>query len=453
MSSSADKLKKINNAFDPIRAATESQYCDLSKVRGRPSFVGYFRKRVEQAEDWLSILFTGHVGSGKSSELNALVRELDRPSEKRYFAVRIVAGDYLDPFDSDMPELLLAIVSELAHSLRDKLKIELADGYIQNRLREFWGFLNSEVKVDEIEIPLWDASVILKRMPTDPAAREEVRKAIRPKMSTFLSELNTLFAAAREKIRKHPRKYDDLVFIFDDLEKVRQFGGREEGVESQRELFLERFAQLRGLQAHFVWTVPLRLVRSKDGPQLASRYDGDPFVMPMVKIRNRDGSEYAPGVEALRDLLSARLSNAHLTAEDAFTPDAVDFLIRYSGGNVRTLCSWIQQACVQTDALPITRTEARRAVSPTVQTYSASIPESHWLKLAGVDIDPEHAIPGGDGDYLAMLENLSLLEYLNGDGVEEFQADEPWYGVNPIVRELTKYKSAIARLREGSSGT
>ena len=42
-----------------------------------------------------------------------------------------------------------------------------------------------------------------------------------------------------------------------------------------------------------------------------------------------------------------------------------------------------------------------------------------------------------------MLENLSIMEYINGGNEDTFAEAEPWYAVNPIVRELKKFKDAI----------
>jgi len=55
-------------------------------------------------------------------------------------------------------------------------------------------------------------------------------------------------------------------------------------------------------------------------------------------------------------------------------------------------------------------------------------------------------IPNGDDDYLAMLENLSILEYRNGGDNDSFSAAEPWYAVHPVVRELKRFKEACASL-------
>jgi hypothetical protein len=43
-----------------------------------------------------------------------------------------------------------------------------------------------------------------------------------------------------------------------------------------------------------------------------------------------------------------------------------------------------------------------------------------------------------------MLEQVSVMEYLNGGDDDVFASAEPWYAVNPIVRELSQFKLALA---------
>ena len=45
-----------------------------------------------------------------------------------------------------------------------------------------------------------------------------------------------------------------------------------------------------------------------------------------------------------------------------------------------------------------------------------------------------------------MLGDLSILQYMNGE--------QPWYAVNPVVRELKKFKRAVEGMdKVNSSGT
>lgn len=448
--SDRDILRRVFNTCNPFRPASREHYFDCSEVRGSSSLIYEVMRRLDRTDDFLSFLFTGHIGCGKSSELKQLSRELAVPREdaKCYLPVFIDMEDYLDIYDADTTELLLAVVSDTAAQLREKLGIELEDNYFEKRLGEIKGFLLSDLEIGEGELSLGTAKVKLKALKGDAVARKKVRAALAPKTSNMLQEVNTVFenarAALREKKGKEQTPFDDLVIIVDSLEKIRGFGGRKEGEESHRELFIDRYAQLTGMQAHFIYTVPLRLVRSLAGPELEQRYDGAPFVLPMVKVNQRGSHEpYEPGRQRLLDLLALRVEPEPL--ERVFDSESLAFLLEYSGGQSRSLLQLAQSACAYADRLPIQLQHVKGAVKQTVQLYS-SAPEHHWAKLAALDASPDQTIPGGDKDYLAMLENLSVLEYINGGVQETFEAAEPWYAVNPIVRQLTKFKKARSQL-------
>ena len=449
-------LKHIYNACDPYKPAIAEYYLDLAEARGSSALTEEFQRRLALTDDCLYFLFTGHIGCGKSSELERLryVLAHSETPNARYFPILLNVSDYLDDYDTDITDLLLAIVTELAAALRTEVGVELEDNYFVKRLNEIKQFFMSEAEINRGELSLGAAKVGIQRLKRDPDARQKVREALAPQMSNMLREINTVFDTARLELKKIKIKsgeqpYTDLVLILDNLEKTRRFADRGEGLESQRELFLERAPQLTGLQAHVIYTVPLRLVRA-DGPQLEQRYDGEPFVLPMVKVIERGTREpFPPGVDCLRALLQKRLGD--LALEEVFEPDALDFLLAYSGGHTRYLMNFVQNACTYTRSIPIPLDAVHRAIQQTVRIYSTAIPEKHWEKLAGLDRSSDQMIPGGDEDYLTMLDNLSVLEYINGGGDDPFALAEPWYAVNPIVRELQKFKAAAKRLSAGAA--
>ena len=92
----------------------------------------------------------------------------------------------------------------------------------------------------------------------------------------------------------------------------------------------------------------------------------------------------------MRTLLQKRLTALKL--EQVFAPEALDFLLTYSGGHVRNLMVFVQNACTYANALPISLAAAQKALQQTVRTYSTAIPERHWDKLAFL----EHRLPIGD---------------------------------------------------------
>lgn len=447
-----DALREIYNACDPYLPATWEYYYDCEEARGSSGLALEFQNHLRLAKDYIYFLFSGHIGCGKSSELKHLERSLINAPAGRdcYFPIMLNVSDYLDDYDATPTDILLAIVTELADTLREKLGLELKDNYFVKRLDEIKKFFMSDVEINEGELALGFAKAKIQRLKKDPTARQKVRAVLEPKMSTMLDEINTIFDEARLAVKRAKaadgqRTCADIVLILDNLEKIRKIAGMDEGLVSQRELFLERYTQLTAMKAHFIYTVPLRLVRSPDGPQLEQRY-GPLFVLPMIKVIERGSRQpYQSGIHSLRALLEKRL--AGLTLEQVFEADALSFLVTYSGGHVRNLMSFVQNACTYVNKLPISLLAAQKAIQQTVRAYSTAIPESHWDKLARLDMSVDQKIPNGDNDYLVMLENLSVLEYINGGGDDPFALAEPWYAVNPIVRELQRFKAAVQAIK------
>lgn len=456
-----DALNSIYAAFNPNEAATQDVYVDCGEARGQTKLAQRFRKHLAGVSGspgkYLCFLFTGHIGCGKSSELRHLCSEVKKPEpfQPGYLTILLDAQEYLDDFDVTLTDILLAIVTELADTLREEIGYDLKDTYFRTRFEEIKNFLLSDVELAKGGIDLPGLKLEVQRLKRSPEARQSVRDKLRPQSKRMLEEINVVFeearaAVIREKDATGRQKYQDILLVFDNLEKMQKFEGVEGGLASHRELFLERSAQLTGLQIHTIFTIPLRLVRSSDGPQLLQRYGHDPFVLPMVKVLKRPVPAkpreiYPSGIEAMRKVLHKRLGNR--TLDQVFEPKALDFLVEYSGGHARNLVSFVQNASTYADGLPISYKAAREAVKQTVGVYSASIPEHHWVKLAQLELSADQQITNGDEDYAKMLENLSVLEYRNGDDEDSLESDAPWYVVNPIVRELRKFKAALAALQ------
>ncbi len=402
-----DILKQIYNACDPDKPATDEYYLDCSSARGSSALTQKFQSHLELTKpgDYLRFLFSGHLGCGKSSELEQLRHALMHPisPHSRYFPVL---------------------------------------------LEEVKQYFLSDLELSEGVLSLGAAKLKIQRLKRDPTARQRVREALQSQMSTMLEEMNTVFDEARIALKKikpqaDGQSYTDIVLILDNLEKIQRMNGQKEGLESQRELFIERAPQLTGLQTHVIYTVPLRLVRS-DGPQLQQPYGIAPFVLPMVKVIERGTQRpFQSGMDCLRALLKKRLSG--LALDEAFALEAMDFLLKYSGGHVRNLMMFVREACTYGE-VPIPLKAAHQAIAPTVRLYSSAIPDSHWEKLARLDSASRQKIPNSEDAYLMMLENLSILEYVNGGSDTLFADVQPWYAVNPIVRELQEFKEARSAL-------
>ena len=447
----SDLRRVLYNACNPNVPATAEYYVDGSAVRGSNAFAGQVREELELSDESLRFLFTGHIGSGKSSELEHLRLSLEQSAAdgKRFFPIFLDAGEYLNDYDVAPSDILLAIVAEVAEALKTKAGIELKDSYFVRRFDEIKRFFLRDVDVDEVEIPLWEVKPKIKLLKQAPTVREQVREHLRPRMPSILSEINSVFDEARLKLRQHApadgaRPYTDIVLILDNLEKIQHVASRKEGEDSHRYLFIECAPQLIGLNAHVIYTVPLRLVHSH-GADLRAVYGVDPFVLPMIKVESRGThAPYEPGRECLREILRKRSGGADLGR--VFTPEALDCLLTYSGGHIRDLMGFVRQACSKVKALPIDLPTARRALDGSYNIFSVAIPAAYWPKLARLERSPNQLIDPNDPNFGRMLEMIAVMEYRNGDGAGSASPAVPWYAVNPIVRELPQFKAALAAL-------
>jgi hypothetical protein len=455
--STNEVLDNLFNACDPLLKATGEYYVDSSLARGGNAFTRDVLRKLDRTRpgSWLRILFSGHVGGGKSSELEHLRSCLERheSSVRRFFPVFLDVIDYLNVLDVTSADILLSIVAEVAATLKEKAGIELKDSYFLTRFKEVRSILFSDVELGKINVPIplsgAKADITLIKQ-ASAAVREQVREMLNPQMPTLLSEINIIFDEARLALKRlqpaaGASSFTDIVLILDNMERIQRVGGREEGEESWRHLFLGYAPQLTGLNAHVIYTVPLTLVRSH-GPQLMDVYGVDPFVLPMIKVEERGTHRpYPQGRACLKEILRKRAGVTSL--DEVFTHQALDWMITYCGGYVRHLMQFVRQACTEVDGPPIDIKAARKSLNGVTALFATSITPDQWTKLARLERSTDQKIDNHDPDCRQMLEMLSAFEYING-GVESdhFSSAEPWYAVNPIVRQLTQFKAAVEAL-------
>ena len=241
----SDVLKRIYNACDPYEPATAERYCSCADARGSSELTDRFQSHLHLSDDHKRFLFTGHIGCGKSSELEHLSRTLKNPeqSEARYFPILVDASEYLDEYDVTPVDILLAIVTELAATLHEEFAINIQDNYFVKLSNELKSILLTDVDVKEGEISFGIGKARIQLLKRDPTARDAVRGALKPKLSSMLQEINIVFEKAQLAIKNAlantgEAPYKDFVLILDNLEKIQGFGGKGLGIESQRELFL-----------------------------------------------------------------------------------------------------------------------------------------------------------------------------------------------------------------------
>lgn len=420
----AADLKKIYQAFDPapLSGADSALYVPLDKVRGSSGLVTNLSKAIHLSAKATFQLLAGHIGSGKSTELRRVQTELEKGDE-RFFTVFCTILDDIDANDADFPEVLMAIVRQVAAELRERAGIKLKPGYFKQRWGEVKDLLGSDVKLSGLELEAGLAK-ITTAVKSSPSTREQVRLALEPRTNSWIDAANEVLGESIQKLAK--KGYAGLVIIVDDLDKlsVEEHLGSKRSVAER--LFVARHAQLTAFKCHMICTIPIALAYSCKEGEIASLYGlTAPPVVPMTKIKASDGKKHAPGLQKFRDIITRRLKGAKATEKEVFASTVVrDKIIEYSGGQPRVLVTLIRDCLVEGD-LPIDKPTLESVARKATHSYARQLREEHWEIIA--QVRKTHKLTRtADNDALCMelLSSRAVLQYLN---------NEEWYAPNPLL--------------------
>ena len=418
-----DLTRKVYQVFDPapLQATQMDLYVDLDPVRGNPDVVTRLAERILFSNKPTCQIIAGHRGCGKSTELRRLQRSL---TEKCLFVVYCEADEDIDRNDVDFPEVLVAVIRQMAKQLKDQLGISLKPGYFRDRFDRLKKFFGSEVSLDQIDLETGLATLAMT-VKSSPDARMEIRKLLDPDTANWVTAANDVIGQAKAELLA--KKYRDLVIIVDDLDKMVNRPLMEANCSTAEYLFVHREAQLIAFECHLVYTMPISLAYSAQEQNIANLYGGHPVVVPMSKLTERPPSRkpYPAGLEKFAEIIRTRLATVPASPEEVFaSPEVQDRLIRLSGGQPRELMILIRDAIIG-NGLPIAAAAVERAARDGRQAYGRQLQAEHMPILDNVRKDGKLVRDSGnDALVRELLESRAILQYENAD---------EWYDVNPLV--------------------
>ena len=238
-------------------------------------------------------------------------------------------------------------------------------------------------------------------------------------------------SVVRIKAATHSQR---IVVIADGLEKFTPL--REEdrpSVEASVETVFVQHAGLLHLPCHVIYTFPLWL-RFR-AAELGALFDGQPTVLPMVKIADRDGAPYAAGVGKLHELVQRRLSDLPRIFGSDLDQTLLP-LIEASGGYPRDLLRMVRQVLIDARSFPVTAHVTARIIDELTQQYAFVVRGTNLPLLKR--IATTHVLPQTDAEEVAafgrLLERWLVLAYRNG---------EEWYDLHPLVRRAAVVRAYL----------
>ena len=410
-------------------------YIDFAPVRGGKiiEVLGRTIARISP-DDPTCQLFTGHIGSGKSTELFRLKDELE---QQGFYVVYFESSRDLDMADIDITDILLTIVRQVSTSL-EAIDIHLRPGYFATLFEEVADFLQMPLDLSlGAELSLGIGKITAKTREA-PKLRSQLRQYLEPRASSILQSINEeILARANEQLKQRGNK--GLVLIVDNLDRV-DARPMPSGRSQQEYLFIDRGESLRKLNCHVVYTIPSALMFSNGYEALKNRLGGGiaPKVLPMVSVQNRDGSDNEQGMQLMRQMALARaFPEIALEQRDRLiptlfdSPETLDRLCRVSGGHVRNFLALLY-AYIQREDPPFLRNSLEGVIQNYREDLILSLDDGEWDLL--LQVVKQQSLRG-EAKYHTLLRSMFVFEYRDRRG--------RWFGINPVLSETEKFQQLM----------
>ncbi|BAZ40587.1 hypothetical protein NIES4101_65480 [Calothrix sp. NIES-4101] len=439
--SSFQRANTLKAAFlacnvEPLAPAEmERYYVDLSAVR-KTSAIDNVSTILDfqEAGDFTTILFTGHRGCGKSTEL----KKIQSLWENNYRVIYLEANEETDINDARYTDLYLIVIKQVEFELRkldlsfDKDLLKSFESWFKDITQENEQSVEKSVNV-EAEATLSPTAPFLAKLMVKLLAqikgsdkqKTTIRQTLEKDLSRLKSDTNLLLSDAYIKLRKKFPECKGLLIIFDNLDRVPP------GVAEH--LFFDYAAQMQELNCTIIYTVPISILCSPKNP--LNQFDGNPHIVPMINIyefeRHKCDLNYNQiGLDAMASVIEKRVDiDAIFESRDQLLE-----LAKASGGHVRQLMQMMRSACqtASTRKHPkITSEDIEYAVKQQQFSFERFIPEEHYSHLAQVCLTKDVS---KDEIGQLMLFNTSVLEY-NGD--------KRWNYPNPVVKRNEFFQQAL----------
>lgn len=443
----AADIKQFFQATNPARTLVAGEpedqklYIDFASVRGG-KIIQELKDNITffSPDDPTCVLFTGHIGCGKSTELLRLKAELEAEG---FHVVYFESSEDLEMADVDIGDVMLAIAKRVSESLEKAQVSPQAKGFralLDNTMKVLMtevnvkgsvNVLGTKVGVDSgksevsLSAGIAELTVVAKN---DQTLRERLNQYLGPQKNKLLEAINTeLLEPAIAQLKQRGKQ--GLVVIIDNLDRVDN-RAKSFGRPQQEYLFIDQSECLTRLRCHVVYTMPLALKFSNEYGMLTQRYE-EPKVLPMVPVKFQDGQVCEEGVALLRQMVLARAfpdlepeQRLEKLTEIFDCPATLDRLCQASGGHVRDLLRMLNDWIRKGRQLPLRAEMLEEVIRARRNEMVMPVSDDEWELLKQVR---QRKKVSGDQGYQTLIRSRLVFEYRD--------RGESWFDVNPILAE------------------
>lgn len=436
---SEELIANLANVFKPVPLPADSPlYVDLRSVRADADVYRDLGRKILRSKpaEYTYQLYAGHRGGGKSTELLRLKKYLE---EHGCSVVYFTADeDDIDPEDTQYTDILIACTRHLLQELQKADSTPLQN-WLKSRWQDLIDLALTEIKLEDVKLETGDLIKYFGKMSAAiqaiPSQRQQIRNKINPHTVTLLAALNEFIDNSKATLKDSTK----LVAIVDNLDRIVPIY-RADHRTNHDEIFLDRANQLKGLNCHVIYTIPISMVYSNRVNDLRDIYDNDPMVLPVIMIRHPDDTINSDGMSNIKNIIEKRtqqfLPTRKLETEIFENPEILERLCLMTGGHIRNLILLMGTALDHIDDLPITAKAAQKAITQARDVYRRTVEHEQWKILVAVHRTKE--IQNNEA-YRKLLFNRCILQYAYFDADEELKS---WYDVHPLITEIKEFKDA-----------
>jgi hypothetical protein len=437
----AQRATDLRSAFrlcdvQPISSGEDFQryYVDLSDVRNSDTVNAVSTElRLKEPGEFSTVLFTGHRGCGKSTELRRIQTQL----EQDYHTIYIEAEEELDLNDANYTDIYLVIIRKLEAELRGlkmAFNVELLRSFeiwFKEITEESEESVEKSIKVEAIAeagatIPFL-SKLMTKLLATIKGSSQQkisIRQTLERNVSRLQSDLNLLLMDAHRKLRSEYPEKNGFLFIFDNLDRVTP--------AVAEHLFVDYALQLQELNYFGIYTVPISVIYS--GANLSNSF-GSVNLMPMINIYQYDRDTVdldidEVGINSLQKVLEKRMDLDQIFDSE----EVIQALLKASGGHIRQLMQLSRGAILQALTRQHDRVmleDAETSIRKEQHNFERLIHKESYPRL--VEVYRSKNLENDDMGQ-ELIFNLSVLEYNGG---------RRWNYINPLIKQIDQFQTVL----------
>lgn len=413
---------RVNFRYFPLDSNDlEKFYVDDSEARGAQVLqqLNYSFLRIPGV--YQQVAYFGHIGSGKSTMLYQLEKQLCT----EYRVIRYSVQEKLDIDSIALVDLIYSMYNQIFNAFSDQCSDDLD---IYREVYDTWYSTISVENCEERKATIEASAGIKLNLKalfanitnifcTGTSQRKRVYDEVNRNISSYITLLNKLIDAYTK-----PNDKPILVMI-EDVEKARD-------KEKIREVFVSHSAYFKDLKLNLLITAPIFLRYTPDYNEIIQSNFTVTVVCPMIRVANRDHSEYDKGIQLVTDIVNARIDNSVWTPID---PVDLKSLILQTGGVLRNTFEVIAKAALFSQIAgkdTIDHDSIQRALNELKGDYINSLRVVYFDLIKKFYEKPQNILDDDDDSdaFLNLIKSGVLLEYVDDAG--------RWIGVHPVVVDI-----------------